>query len=228
MVDRYGADTVRLFSVSDSPANQSLEWSDSGVEGAFRYLKRLWSQVMKHVEAGPYDRLDTGALTGQQKDIRRMLHDTIAKVGDDIARRYTFNTAIAAIMELTNHLSRFNDDSPQGGAVRNEAWKGIVRLLAPITPHICDELWHRLGEAGPLIDAAWPEVDESARQRSSVQVVVQVNGKVRARLEMPAGSDKDAVQAAALAEANVQRHLADGAIRKVIHIPDRLLNIVVA
>ena len=228
MVDRYGADTVRLFSVSDSPANQSLEWSDSGVEGAFRYLKRLWSQVIKHVEAGPCDRLDTGALTGQQKDIRRMLHDTIAKVGDDIARRYTFNTAIAAIMELTNHLSRFNDDSPQGGAVRDEAWKGIVRLLAPITPHICDELWHRLGEAGPLIDAAWPEVDESARQRSSVQVVVQVNGKVRARLEMPAGSDKDAVQAAALAEANVQRHLADGAIRKVIHIPDRLLNIVVA
>jgi leucyl-tRNA synthetase len=227
LVDRYGADTVRLFSVSDSPANQSLEWSDSGVEGAYRFLKRVWAQVMDHVEVGPCEALDTTALNGEQQEMRRRLHDTIAKVSDDIARRYTFNTAIAAIMELSNHLSRFRGDDPQTRAVTQEAWSAIVRMLAPIAPHVTEDLWTALGGEGALYRAAWPEVDEDARVRTAVTLVVQVNGKVRAKLEVAAGASKDDALEAALAVENVQRHMGGKQVRKVIHVPDRLLNVVV-
>jgi leucyl-tRNA synthetase len=227
MVDRYGVDTVRLFSVSDSPANQSLEWSESGVEGAFRFLRRVWSQVMSHVDAGPVESLDPAVLTAEEKEIRRLLHETIAKVSDDVARRYTFNTAIAAIMELTNHLGRFKADGPQSRAVLQEAWMAIVRLLAPIAPHIGEELWQALGGAGPLYKAAWPAVDEDARKRSQVTLVVQINGKLRARIELEPGADQEQALQQALAIENVQRHVDGKQVRKVIHIPDRLLNIVV-
>jgi len=227
MVDRYGADTVRLFSVSDSPANQSLEWSDSGVEGAFRFLKRVWTQVMDHVEAGPCEPLDSAALNEEQRTMRRRLHDTIAKVSDDIERRYTFNTAIAAIMELGNHLARFKSGDAQSRAVAQEAWMAIVRMLSPIAPHATEELWTALGGEGPLINAAWPEVDEAARVRTAVTLVVQVNGKVRAKVELAAGASKDDALEAALAVDNVQRHMDGKAVRKVIHVPDRLLNLVV-
>jgi leucyl-tRNA synthetase len=227
MVDRYGADTVRLFSVSDSPANQSLEWSDSGVEGASRFLRRVWAQVMEHVAAGPCAALDPDALNEVQKETRRRLHDTIAKVTDDIARRYTFNTAIAAIMELTNHLARFDGGDAQSRAVLQEAWSAVVRLLAPIAPHIGEELWQALGGEGPVYRAAWPEVDEAARERTRVTLVVQVNGKLRAKLELPPGADRDTALEQALAVENVQRHVGEKAVRKVIHVPDRLLNIVV-
>jgi leucyl-tRNA synthetase len=227
MVERYGVDTVRLFSVSDSPANQSLEWSESGVEGAFRFLRRVWNQVMTHVEAGPTDALERSALNPREKEIRRQLHETIAKVGDDVSRRYTFNTAIAAIMELSNHLGRFDSDGPQARAVMQEAWLAVVRLLAPITPHICEVLWESLGGEGPVYKASWPAVDESARERSQVTLVVQVNGKLRARLELePGAGEEDALQQA-LAIENIQRHMDGKSVRKVIHIPDKLLNIVV-
>jgi len=227
MVDRYGADTVRLFSVSDSPANQSLEWSDSGVEGASRFLKRVWSQVMDHVAGGPCEPLRPEALNDAQKDIRRKLHDTIAKVSDDIARRYTFNTAIAAIMELSNNLARFAAADPQSRAVLQEAWSAVVRLLAPITPHIGEELWTALGGEGPLYRAPWPAVDEAARERTRVTLVVQVNGKLRAKLELPPGASRETALEQALEVENVRRHIGDKAVRKVIHVPDRLLNIVV-
>ena len=227
MVDRYGADTVRLFSVSDSPANQSLEWSDSGVEGASRFLKRVWSQVMDHVEAGPCEALDPAALNDEQKEMRRRLHDTIAKVSDDISRRYTFNTAIAAIMELSNHLSRFNAEAAQSRAVIQEAWMAIVRMLAPMTPHIGEELWAALGGEGRLYKAPWPEVDEAAREKTRVTLVVQINGKLRARIDLEPGASKEQAQEQALAIDNVQRHMEGKQIRKVIHVPDRLLNIVV-
>ena len=210
-----------------APPDQSLEWSDSGVEGAFRFLRRLWSLVSKHIAAGPADTLISGELNEEQKRIRCLVHDTIAKVSDDVGRRFTFNTAIAAIMELTNHLSRFKDDSGQGRAVLHEAWLAIVRLLAPVTPHICEELWEALGEVEPLPSTPWPVADESARERSSLMLVVQVNGKLRARIEVSPGSGKDAVSEVALAEPNVQRHIEGKTIRKVIHVPDRLLNIVV-
>jgi leucyl-tRNA synthetase len=227
LVDRYGADTVRLFSVSDSPANQSLEWSESGVEGASRFLRRVWSQVHRHAETGPCRPLDTNSLDSAQREIRRRLHDTIAKVGDDISRRYTFNTAIAAIMELTNHLGRFETKDENSRAVAQEAWSAIVRMLAPITPHLAEALWDVLGEGGSLLEAGWPAVDEAARERSRVTLVIQVNGKLRAKLELEPGASKDQALNSALAVENVQRHMGGKDIRKVIHVPDRLLNIVV-
>jgi len=227
MVDRYGADTVRLFSVSDSPANQSLEWSDSGVEGASRFLKRVWSQVMDHVEAGSCEALDIAALNDEQKDIRRKLHDTIAKVSDDIARRYTFNTAIAAIMELSNHLAKFKAGDAQSRAVLQEAWAAVVCMLAPIAPHVTEELWTALGGESALYKSSWPQVDESARVKTQVTLVVQINGKLRAKLELAPGASRDDALEQALAIENVQRHMGGKQVRKVIHVPDRLLNIVV-
>jgi len=166
-------------------------------------------------------------LSADEKEIRRLLHETIAKVSDDVARRYTFNTAIAAIMELTNHLGRFKADGPQSRAVLQEAWMAIVRLLAPIAPHIGEELWRELGGVGPLYKAAWPAVDEAARKRSQVTLVVQINGKLRARIELEPGADQEQALQQALAIENVQRHMDGKQVRKVIHIPDRLLNIVV-
>jgi leucyl-tRNA synthetase len=226
LVEAYGADTVRLFSVSDSPPHQSLEWSESGVEGASRFLRRVWSQVLSHVEQGPCAALDPAALDDGQKEMRRLLHDTIAKVSDDVNRRYTFNTAIAAIMELSNKLAKFDRGDAQSLAVVREAWLAIVRLMAPITPHICEELWTELGGAGPLYRAAWPTADETARERLRVTLVVQVNGKVRARLELEPGAAQQAALEQAMASDNVQRHLEGKTVRKVIHVPDRLLNIV--
>jgi leucyl-tRNA synthetase len=227
LVDRYGADTVRLFSMFASPPDQSLEWSDSGVEGASRFLRRVWSQVMSHVEAGPCEPLDTDALGDSEKEVRRLLHDTIAKVSDDISRRYTFNTAIAAVMELSNHLARVDDSSPQARAVLREAWLAVIRLLGPIAPYIGEELWSALGGEGPLHSAPWPEVDESARVRSQVTLVVQINGKLRARLDVEPGLAEEAALEHALGLENVQKHMGFGQVRKVIYIPDRLLNIVV-
>jgi leucyl-tRNA synthetase len=228
LIDRYGADTVRLFSVSDSPPHQSLEWSDSGVEGASRFLKRVWSQVTSHLDSGACDDLEPEKLDGEQRKIRRLVHDTIVKVSDDISRRYTFNTAIAAVMELTNHLAKFDAQDGQSRAVVQEAWLNIVRLLAPITPHICEELWASLGGDGPLYDAAWPVADESARLRTRVTLVVQVNGKLRARLELEPGATQEQALEQALAIDNVKRHVDGNTVRKVIHVPDRLLNIVVS
>ena len=227
LVERYGADTVRLFSVSDSPPHQSLEWSDSGVEGASRFLRRVWSQVMAHVDGGACEALDPAALDAEQKEMRRLVHETIAKVSDDISRRYTFNTAIAAIMELSNHLGRFGRDDGQSRALVREAWLAIVRMLAPITPHICEELWTELGGEGALYRAPWPQPDEAARERQRVTLVVQVNGKLRARLELEPGASQETALAQATEVENVQRHMAGKSVRKVIHVPDRLLNIVV-
>jgi len=226
LVERYGADTVRLFSMFASPPDQSLEWSDSGVEGAFRFLRRLWFMSTEHIAAGAVEALHVSELDAQQKTIRRHVHDTIAKVSDDIGRRQTFNTAIAAVMELSNHLGRFEDRSPQGRAVLDEAWKAVVRLMAPITPHICETLWEMLGEKDSVVNTAWPEVDETARVRDQITLVVQINGKLRARIELAPGSDEETAMVCAMAEPNITRHIDGKDIRKVIYIPDRLLNIV--
>jgi leucyl-tRNA synthetase len=226
LVERYGADTVRLFSMFASPPDQSLEWSDSGVEGAFRFLRRLWFMCTAHIAAGPVEKLEVEQLDAEQKTLRRHLHDTIAKVSDDVGRRQTFNTAVAAVMELTNHLGRHEDRSPQSRAVLDEAWKAVVRLMAPITPHICETLWEMLGENGSVVNTPWPAVEESARERDLITLVVQVNGKLRARVALAPGSDRDTAMAAALAESNVTRYTDGKTIRKVIHVADRLLNIV--
>ena len=228
MVSQYGADTVRLFSMFAAPPEQSMEWSDAGVEGAWRFLKRLWQQVQDHVESGDPGVLDPAALDDDALAMRRRVHETIAKTTDDYSRRYTFNTAIAAIMECSNYLSRFRAVDADTLAVAREGWESLVRLIAPITPHIGQALWNQLGRPGDILAAGWPELDESALAQQRVTIVVQVNGKVRGRIEAAPGSDRDSLQQAALAEENVARFVEDKTVRKVIVVPDKLVNIVVA
>jgi leucyl-tRNA synthetase len=184
--------------------------------------------VVTHVSEGGVDALEPAGLNDSQKSLRCLVHDTIAKVSDDVGRRNTFNTAIAAMMELSNHLARHEDRSVQDRAVLDEGWQSIVRMLAPVTPHICEELWSIMGHEELLANSTWPEADESARVKTSITIVVQVNGKLRAQFETVPGASREAVQEIALAEANVQRHIEGKAIRKIIHVPDKLLNIVVS
>ncbi len=227
LIARYGADTARLFMMFAAPPEQSLEWQDTGVEGAYRFLKRIWRLVHEQVAAGEAPPLDHSALGVQEKELRRQVHETIAKVSDDIGRRYTFNTAIAAVMELTNALSRFQAGSGQGRAVMQEGLEAIVLLLAPIVPHVTHVLWQSLGHESAVIDARWPEVDESALRCDSQLLVVQVNGKLRGRIEVAANADRDTVEAAALMEGNVQCFIEGKEVKKVIVVPGRLVNIVV-
>jgi leucyl-tRNA synthetase len=227
LIDRYGADTVRLFMMFAAPPEQSLEWSDDGVQGCYRFLKRFWHAVMEHIEAGPVAGLDTADLTDDQKALRRKTHQTIAKIGDDIGRRSSFNTAIAAAMELLNAVNRFEDTSEQGRAVTQEALDAVVLMLSPMTPHICHALWAELGHQTPLVDQDWPRVDQSALELDTIELVVQVNGKLRGRVAVPADAGKDAIEALALGDANVQRFVDGKEIRKVIVVPGRLVNIVV-
>ena len=227
LIEKYGADTVRLFMMFAAPPEQSLEWSDDGVQGAFRFLKRFWTAVHEHVEGGDTVPLDVDALNDGQKELRRKTHQTISKVSDDIGRRYTFNTAIAACMELLNSISRFNDSSKEGRAVVDESLEVIVLVLSPIVPHICHELWHVLGHAGALVDERWPEFDESALKQDLIEMVVQVNGKLRGRISVDVTAEQDAIAELALAQENVQKFIADKKIRKTIVVPGRLVNIVV-
>tara|TARA_R110002072_G_scaffold4508_16_gene31504 strand:+ start:8784 stop:11237 length:2454 start_codon:yes stop_codon:yes gene_type:complete len=225
LIERYGADTVRLFSMFAAPPEQSLEWSDSGVEGANRFLKRLWKMAGNHAAAGPVAALDTAALNEQQKTVRRKVHETIAKVGDDYGRRQTFNTAIAAIMELCNDLGKL-DSEPQSRAVLHEALHAIVLMLNPIVPHVSHALWPILGGEGDILNARWPQTDQGALTRDSIEMVVQVNGKVRAKMDVPATADKDTVEALARSQPNVARFLDGLSVRKVIVVPGKLVNIV--
>ncbi|MEH6591442.1 MAG: leucine--tRNA ligase [Halioglobus sp.] len=226
LIDNYGADTVRLFSMFAAPPEQSLEWSESGVEGANRFLKRLWKLAGNHVASANSAILDVNALDDGQKAVRRKTHETIAKVSDDYGRRQTFNTAIAAIMELCNELGKLDTGTEQGQAIMAEALNATVLMLSPIVPHICQELWRELDGEGELLNAAWPQVDETALTRDSIELVVQVNGKVRGRIEVAADADKASVEAAALVQENVVRFLEDVTVRKVIVVPGKLVNIV--
>ncbi|TPQ28858.1 leucine--tRNA ligase [Methylomonas koyamae] len=228
LIDKYGADTVRLYTMFTSPPDQSLEWNDAGVEGAFRFLKRLWRQVYLHVEAGlPQATLDKAALTDDQKALRRQLHQALQKVTDDMARRHTFNTAIAANMELVNALNKFEDDSANGRAVRQEVLEAIVLMLAPIIPHAAQQLWNDLGRDSDIVVAAWPELDESALVQDSIEMVVQVNGKLRGKLAVAVSASKEQIETLALADANVQRFLEGKPVKKLIVVPQKLVNIVV-
>ncbi len=227
LIAKYGADTVRLFMMFAAPPEQALEWSDDGAQGSYRFLKRFWHAVQSHAEGGEIGDLATADLDEAQKGLRRKTHQTIAKISDDIGRRYTFNTAVAASMELLNAINRFDDKSPVGRAVAQEALEAVVLVLSPIVPHICHALWEALGHADALIDRRWPEVDESALAADLVEVVVQVNGKLRGRISVAADADNDAVGQQALADPNVQRFVGDKAIRKTIVVPGRLVNIVV-
>jgi leucyl-tRNA synthetase len=227
LIEKYGADTVRLFMMFAAPPEQSLEWSDDGVQGSFRFLKRFWSAVVEHADKGPAGAVEVDALNDTQKELRRKTHQTIAKIGDDIGRRHSFNTAVAASMELLNAINKLGDESDAGRAVARESLEAVVIMLSPMVPHICHALWQVLGHESALIDQRWPEFDESALELDLIEIVVQVNGKLRGRISVAADAAKDVVEAAALADENVQRFIADKDIRKIIVVPGRLVNIVV-
>ena len=225
MVEKYGADTVRLFSMFAAPPDQSLEWNEAGVEGMARFLRRLWRDVNAHAEAVPTGAAPAGE--GARKALRRQLHETIQKVGDDIGRRQSFNTAIAALMELMNAIGKFSDMSEQGRAVRHEAFEAIVLLLNPITPHICHALWQVLGHPETLLeDVPFPRPDPAALVRDAVTLAVQVNGKLRGTIEVAVDAAREAIEAAALADPNVQAFLQGLAVRKVIVVPGKIVNVV--
>lgn len=228
LIARYGADTARLFMMFAAPPEQSLEWQDAGVEGAFRFLKRMWRLVHEHLADGDVPPLVKEELTTEEKELRRRVHETITKVSDDMGRRYTFNTAIAAVMELANALSRFEVKTPQGSAVMQEGLEAMVLLLSPIVPHITHVLWRILGHERAVIDEPWPVADQDALQSDNITLVVQVNGKLRGRIQVPADADRETVEAAAQKEENVCRFIEGKEVKKVIVVPGRLVNIVVA
>jgi len=227
LVARFGADTARLFIMFASPPEQTLEWSDEGVQGAWRFIRRLWTAVYEHVAAGTPPPLEPHSLTPPQRELRRLAHQTLAKVTDDIGRRRNFNTAIAAVMELLNAVQRFPAATPQGCAVRQEALALAVLILAPITPHVCHALWLALGHTQPLIDERWPVPDAQALATDVHAIVVQVNGKLRAHISVPASADEAAVRAAALAHDNVRKFVADRPVRRVVVVPGKLVNVVI-
>ncbi|WP_092023269.1 leucine--tRNA ligase [Marinobacter zhejiangensis] len=226
IIDQYGADTVRLFMMFAAPPEQSLEWSDSGVEGAHRFLKRLWRAVSDHRAAGEVPTLDVSSLNDGQQALRRKTHKTIKNVSHDVSHRLTFNTAIAKVMELMNEIGKLGDNEAQTRAVIQEALEAAVLLLSPITPHVCHSLWQALGHSNPVVDADWPKADESAMVETEIQVVLQVNGKVRAKADVAADIDKATLEKLALENENVIRFTEGKTIRKVIVVPGKLVNIV--
>ena len=227
MVDKYGADTVRLFSMFAAPPEHSLEWREAGVEGMSRFLRRLWRDLHAHVSEPDHPNVDPAALDAAQKTLRRQVHETIAKVSDDYGRRLSFNTAIAALMELLNALGKFGDMSDQGRAVRHEAFETIVLLLNPITPHICLALWEHLGHAEQIIAQPWPQVDAQALAKSVVTLAVQVNGKLRGQIEVAVDAVRGEIEKAALAEPGVAKFLEGLSVKKIIVVPGKIVNIVV-
>ncbi len=227
MIERYGADTLRLFSMFAAPPDQSMEWSDTGVDGAQRFLRRVWKQVSDHVAGGLSAAVDTANLDENQKALRRKVYQTVQKVTDDMGRRHAFNTAVAANMELLNDINRFVDDSVQGKAIRQEALEKMVLMLAPVVPHICHALWQALGKTEAVVDATWPEVDEKALVQNTLELIVQVNGKVRGKVQVSASASEDEVKASALALENVRKFAESFTIQKVIVVKGRLVNIVI-
>ncbi len=233
IIDQYGADTARLFMMYAAPPEQSLEWSDSGVEGQYKYLKRLWKTVMEHIaltqEKGGVSQLDITSLDKEAKKLRRKLHQTIRSVSDDIGRRHTFNTAIAKVRELFNMMEKMSatlEGSEQGLALKQDVLEHILLMLSPIVPHISHQLWHNLGHKQAIVDELWPVVDESALVADSVQYIVQVNGKLRDKLEVAADTDKQRIEQYALETAGAIRNIEGKTVRKIIVVPGKLVNIV--
>jgi leucyl-tRNA synthetase len=225
IIDEFGADTARLFMMFAAPPDQSLEWSDAGVEGAFRFLKRVWKAVSDHVEQGVVAAYSGGELSAAAKALRFQLHQTIAKVDDDLGRRKTFNTAIAANMELLNALVKFNE--PASRNVVQEALEAIVLMLTPIVPHMSQALWSELRPGSDLLDQAFPKADPAALVQDEIELVIQINGKLRGSLRVSKDADKATVEQLALAHEAVQKQLAGGTAKKVVVVPGRLINVVV-
>lgn len=226
MIDAYGADTCRLFMMFASPPDMSCEWSDAGIEGANRFLRRVWRLAHSHVSAGLPGELDKSSLNDEQKAVRRAIHLAIKQASNDVGLHHKFNTAIAQVMTLMNVLEKAATASAQDRALLQEGLEAVALLLAPITPHICHELWQQLGKSGSIIDAQWPQVDEAALVQDSLTLVIQVNGKLRGQIEVPASASREEVEAAARANENVLRFTEGVTIRKVIVVPGKLVNIV--
>lgn len=227
LIEYYGADTLRLFIMFTSPPDQALEWSDAGVDGAYRFLKRLWSTVKKHVDNGIVKEVNIPKnLSSSQKDMRRKLHEVIKKVSDDMVRRFTFNTAIAAIMELINYYNKFEIKDEVDKHISQETLEGIILMLSPIIPHITHTLWNQLGHKKAIIEELWPNVDESALSKDSVEIIIQINGKLRGKINVPTNSDRTDVEKIALENENIKKHLEGHAVNKIIVIPNKLINIV--
>lgn len=227
LIDSYGADTARLFMMFTSPPEQTLEWSDSGVEGAYRFLKRLWKFATDTIDMGKAPALDKSTLTDEQRAARRKIHETIAKVDDDLGRRFTFNTAIAAVMELFNTLTRLDGASTNNHAILHEGLEITLLLLCPIVPHITQNLWQSVGHAGLIMDAHWPTSDEEALKRNEIELIIQVNGKLRGKINVAVDADETTIKLLAMSNDNVVRYLENNTVKKVIVVPRRLVNIVI-
>jgi leucyl-tRNA synthetase len=210
-----------------APPEQSLEWSDSAVEGSNRFLRRLWKSAYAHLQSGEVPTLDASKLSEEQQNLHRKTHESIKKVSDDFDRRLTFNTAIAAVMELNNEIGKLKDREGQGLAVEREAIEAAVLLLAPIVPHFSHTLWQALGHKEAAINVAWPSFDEQALVRSTIEMVIQINGKVRAKLQVAADASNDEVMALALAQENVQKFIDGKEIKMKKVIPGKLVTIAV-
>ena len=225
LIEKFGADTVRLFMMSAAPPELALEWSDDGVQGAHRFLRRLWTAVDNHDSVLKLDlSLD---FNEKQKALRYKTHKTIRKVTDDIGRRYKFNTAIAAVMELLNAINKFKNENQEGKVVIQEALESIVLLLSPITPHICHALWGELGHKEALIYSSWPKMDESVLVKNEVELIIQVNGKLRSRITVDIDTPQETIEAMVVADKNVLRHVEEKLIKKMIYIKGKLVNVVV-
>jgi leucyl-tRNA synthetase len=230
MIAKYGADTARLFILFAAPPTQDLEWSDSGIEGAYRFVNKFYRLVTGFVDSNKNNKalkVSLEDLNDEQKEVRKRTHLALKKVGDDLGRRHSFNTAIATMMELNNTLSKFTDTSEKGAAVRKESIDIMVKCLSPVIPHLCHHLWLLLGGKEAVIDVKWPVVDESALIQDNIQTIVQVNGKLRAKIMVPLNSDNQKVQELAFSDEGVSKHIKNKEIIKVIVVPNKLINIVV-
>ena len=228
LIDTYGADTARLFMMFAAPPEQSLEWADSGVEGAHRFLKRFWKAVYDHTEAGSIDAYTSGELNADLKNLRRQLHMTIEKVADDYGRRHSFNTAISSVMELMNALAKIEGADETTRQVRQEVLQNVALLLSPIVPHICQEIWTELCPGSHILSADWPTADQSAMVQDSIEYMIQVNGKLRGSISVAKSETKETIEKLALAQPFVQKYLEENlSVRKVIVVPNKLINVVI-
>lgn len=228
LIDTYGADTARLFMMFAAPPEQSLEWADSGVEGAHRFLRRLWKAVYEHVELGTVNAYSTGDLNADLKNLRRQLHLTIEKVADDYSRRHSFNTAISSVMELMNALAKIEGTDETTRQVRQEVLQNVALLLSPIVPHVCQALWSELCPGSHILDAAWPSADQSAMVQDSIEYVIQVNGKLRGSISVAKSETRENIEKLALEQPCVQKYIEENmSVRKIIVVPNKLINVVV-
>jgi leucyl-tRNA synthetase len=230
MISKYGADTARLFILFAAPPTQDLEWSDTGIEGSHRFINKFFRLVSGFVESeksGALSKINISRLTDEQKAMRQKTHLALQKVGDDFGRRHSFNTAIAAMMELNNTLAKYADDSQEGVAIKREAIEIMVKCLSPVMPHVCHHLWFLLGGKEAVVNSSWPKVDGSALIQENVQLIAQVNGKLRAKIVVPVDSENKVVEGMALNDERILKFTAGKQIVKVIVVPNRLINVVI-